>query len=156
MHMLMHRHIEKWEKSKVETVFSDSGRSCKFGGDSVFQPAGSRYFSHLFECKWAKDFTNRWHPYIPPFGFCRCAVCTCKVRYMCHCDDDDNNNDDDVEWEVRIWVRWDLSPLFSSLSTSFQNRANPNKGSLTNTPLSLTDWPGSERFRRFQTFQTQL
>ena len=21
----------------------------------------------------------RWHPYIPPFGFSRCAVCTCKV-----------------------------------------------------------------------------
>jgi len=44
---------------------TDSGRSCKFGGDSVFQPAGSR-----------------WHPYIPPFGFSRCAVCTCKEETL--------------------------------------------------------------------------
>ena len=38
------------------------GRGCNFGGDSFFHPAGSR-----------------WHPYIPPFGFSRCAICTCKV-----------------------------------------------------------------------------
>lgn len=37
------------------------GRGCNFGGDSFFHPAGSK-----------------WHPYIPPFGFSRCAICTCK------------------------------------------------------------------------------
>ena len=43
------------------------GRGCHFGGDSFFHPAGSR-----------------WHPYIPPFGFSRCAICTCKVKQGKH------------------------------------------------------------------------
>ena len=45
------------------------GRGCHFGGDSFFHPAGSR-----------------WHPYIPPFGFSRCAICTCKVIYRTKTD----------------------------------------------------------------------
>ena len=52
-----------------------------------------------------KDLANRWHPYIPPFGFSRCAVCTCKVRHIFYShlavdDDDDDDYDgggDDVE-----------------------------------------------------------
>jgi len=39
----------------------DSSQGCDFEGDNMFHPAGSK-----------------WHPYIPPFGFSRCAVCTCK------------------------------------------------------------------------------
>ena len=35
---------------------------CLLEGDKIFHPAGSR-----------------WHPYIPPFGFSRCATCTCQV-----------------------------------------------------------------------------
>ena len=41
------------------------------------------------------DLNDRWHPYIPPFGFSRCAVCTCKVRYMFYEDVADDGNDDD-------------------------------------------------------------
>jgi len=43
----------------------EDGRGCNFGGDSFFHPAGSR-----------------WHPYIPPFGFSRCAICTCKEETL--------------------------------------------------------------------------
>ena len=39
-----------------------TGRGCSFGSDATFHPEGSR-----------------WHPYIPPFGFSRCAVCRCQV-----------------------------------------------------------------------------
>lgn len=37
-------------------------RGCYFEGDKKFHPAGSK-----------------WHPYIPPWGFSRCALCTCKA-----------------------------------------------------------------------------
>ena len=67
-------------------------------------------------CNQAKDVCNRWHPYIkhlnilrwhlyiPPFGFSRCAVCTCKVRYIFYLavGDDDDYSGDDVEWVVSI------------------------------------------------------
>ena len=35
---------------------------CTLPGDAILHPAGSK-----------------WHPYIPPFGFSRCAVCTCQA-----------------------------------------------------------------------------
>lgn len=44
---------------------SDTGRSCTFGDDNILQPAGSR-----------------WHPYLPPFGFSQCTVCTCQERSL--------------------------------------------------------------------------
>lgn len=46
------------------------GRGCHFGEDSFFHPAGSK-----------------WHPYIPPYGFSRCVVCTCQESSLtvdCH------------------------------------------------------------------------
>jgi len=49
---------------------ADSGRGCTLGEHNRFHPEGSR-----------------WHPYIPPFGFSRCAVCTCQVDILsvaCH------------------------------------------------------------------------
>ena len=45
------------------------GRGCHFGEDSFFHPAGSK-----------------WHPYIPPYGFSRCVVCTCKVWHQLRLD----------------------------------------------------------------------
>ena len=39
-----------------------SGIGCFLEGDQVLHTPGSR-----------------WHPYIPPFGFSRCATCTCMV-----------------------------------------------------------------------------
>eukprot|EP00092_Neocalanus_flemingeri_P058871 GFUD01070264.1.p1 GENE.GFUD01070264.1~~GFUD01070264.1.p1 ORF type:complete len:935 (-),score=111.94 GFUD01070264.1:1839-4643(-) len=53
--------IEEGECCATCNSPSVDGRGCNFGGDSLFHPAGSK-----------------WHPYIPPFGFSRCAVCTCK------------------------------------------------------------------------------
>jgi len=48
----------------VETSVSQdrpsSRRGCHFEGDQKFHPAGSR-----------------WHPYLPPFGFSKCAICVC-------------------------------------------------------------------------------
>lgn len=44
------------------------GRSCNLG--TLHHPAGSK-----------------WHPYMPPFGFSRCAVCTCEdatLTVECH------------------------------------------------------------------------
>ncbi|XP_022249681.1 chordin-like isoform X3 [Limulus polyphemus] len=44
-------------------------RGCYFHGDKKFHLAGTR-----------------WHPYIPPFGFSRCAICKCDAksqRVMC-------------------------------------------------------------------------
>ena len=35
---------------------------CYFAGDGKYHTAGTK-----------------WHPYIPPFGFSRCATCTCRV-----------------------------------------------------------------------------
>eukprot|EP00095_Tigriopus_kingsejongensis_P008579 maker-scaffold167_size293163-snap-gene-1.25 protein:Tk08579 transcript:maker-scaffold167_size293163-snap-gene-1.25-mRNA-1 annotation:"short gasrtulation" len=43
------------------TEGTDRTRGCQFKGDQQFHVAGSR-----------------WHPYIPPFGFSRCATCTCR------------------------------------------------------------------------------
>ncbi|CAB4057349.1 CHRD [Lepeophtheirus salmonis] len=43
-------------------VTSDNSLGCVFSGDKKFHIAGTR-----------------WHPYIPPFGFSRCAVCTCDA-----------------------------------------------------------------------------
>jgi len=53
--------IEEGECCATCNSPSVDGRGCNFGGDSLFHPAGSK-----------------WHPYIPPFGFSRCAICTCK------------------------------------------------------------------------------
>ena len=55
--------IEEGSCCPTCTSPAEDGSGCHFGGDSFFHPAGSR-----------------WHPYIPPFGFSRCAICTCKVR----------------------------------------------------------------------------
>ena len=43
---------------------NESG-GCFLEGDQVLHPPGSR-----------------WHPYIPPFGFSRCATCTCDPESM--------------------------------------------------------------------------
>ena len=51
-----------------EVVQSEAG--CYFEGDKKFHLAGTR-----------------WHPYIPPWGFSRCAVCTCgadTLKVECH------------------------------------------------------------------------
>ncbi|XP_032781634.2 dorsal-ventral patterning protein Sog [Daphnia magna] len=44
----------------TKSVTESSRRGCHFEGDQKFHPAGSR-----------------WHPYLPPFGFSKCAVCVC-------------------------------------------------------------------------------
>ena len=36
---------------------------CEYEGDRRKHPAGTT-----------------WHPYIPPWGFSKCTICTCKVR----------------------------------------------------------------------------
>ena len=43
-------------------VQTNSTDGCLLGGNNRIHPAGSR-----------------WHPYIPPFGFSRCAICRCQV-----------------------------------------------------------------------------
>ena len=43
-------------------ITTNTGSGCFLEGDQVLHTPGSR-----------------WHPYIPPFGFSRCATCTCKV-----------------------------------------------------------------------------
>ena len=43
-------------------IYFLSGSGCHLEGDPVFHSPGSR-----------------WHPYIPPHGFSRCATCTCLV-----------------------------------------------------------------------------
>jgi len=43
----------------------DSGRGCLLGDNKRFHPVGSR-----------------WHPYIPPFGFSRCAICSCEEESL--------------------------------------------------------------------------
>ena len=51
-----------------EVVQSEAG--CYFEGDKKFHLAGTR-----------------WHPYIPPWGFSRCAVCFCgadTLKVECH------------------------------------------------------------------------
>ena len=45
-------------------VVQQEQRGCNFEGDGKFHPAGSR-----------------WHPYLPPFGFSKCAVCVCDVSF---------------------------------------------------------------------------
>lgn len=44
---------------------NDSHRVCFFDGDKKYHAAGSR-----------------WHPYIPPFGFSKCAICTCNATTL--------------------------------------------------------------------------
>ena len=46
-------------------ITSASGSGCYLEGDQVLHSPGSR-----------------WHPYIPPFGFSRCATCTCLVNIL--------------------------------------------------------------------------
>ena len=41
---------------------NSSSRGCFFEGDKQFHGAGTK-----------------WHPYLPPFGFDRCSLCTCRV-----------------------------------------------------------------------------
>ena len=53
--------IDKYVKS-VKTHFFFF-QACWFEGDKQFHLAGSK-----------------WHPYIPPWGFSRCALCTCLVN----------------------------------------------------------------------------
>ena len=43
----------------------DPSTGCFLEGDQVLHPPGSK-----------------WHPYIPPFGFSRCATCTCDPESM--------------------------------------------------------------------------
>ena len=50
------------ETKNTSSAVAALGR-CYFAGDGMHHTAGTK-----------------WHPYIPPFGFSRCAVCTCKVR----------------------------------------------------------------------------
>jgi chordin len=49
----------------TKTVTESSRQGCHFEGDQKFHPAGSR-----------------WHPYLPPFGFSKCAVCVCDVSRL--------------------------------------------------------------------------
>uniref|UniRef100_T1K4R0 VWFC domain-containing protein n=1 Tax=Tetranychus urticae TaxID=32264 RepID=T1K4R0_TETUR len=44
----------------VNGTLDNQAQGCFFDGDQKFHLAGSQ-----------------WHPYIPPFGFDRCSVCTC-------------------------------------------------------------------------------
>merc|ERR550534_2375283 len=49
--------------SRIESPTDKSSRrGCEFDGDNKFHPAGSR-----------------WHPYLPPFGFSKCAICVCDA-----------------------------------------------------------------------------
>jgi len=49
--------------SRMESSVDKASRpGCEFDGDNKFHPAGSR-----------------WHPYLPPFGFSKCAVCVCDA-----------------------------------------------------------------------------
>ena len=51
--------------SRMEPSIDKSSRpGCEFEGDNKFHPAGSR-----------------WHPYLPPFGFSKCAICVCDVSF---------------------------------------------------------------------------
>ncbi|XP_076365142.1 chordin-like isoform X1 [Tachypleus tridentatus] len=51
------------------TAIEKKPRGCFFEGDKKFHLAGTR-----------------WHPYLPPFGFSRCAVCTCdEVTLQVEC-----------------------------------------------------------------------
>ena len=43
----------------------DQGTGCFLEGDQILHPPGSK-----------------WHPYIPPFGFSRCATCTCDPESL--------------------------------------------------------------------------
>jgi len=47
------------------TLRPSTGRGCSLGGNLRVYPEGSR-----------------WHPYIPPFGFIRCSVCTCQMHTL--------------------------------------------------------------------------
>ena len=40
--------------------------SCYYDGDKRWHQAGTK-----------------WHPYVPPFGYVTCAICSCMVRYFC-------------------------------------------------------------------------
>ncbi len=44
-------------------VRAEDPKRCYFEGDKKYHTAGVK-----------------WHPYIPPFGFSRCATCTCNVN----------------------------------------------------------------------------
>ena len=48
-----------------EETQEDQGTGCFLEGDQILHPPGSK-----------------WHPYIPPFGFSRCATCTCDPESM--------------------------------------------------------------------------
>ena len=48
-----------------EEIQEDQGTGCFLEGDQILHPPGSK-----------------WHPYIPPFGFSRCATCTCDPESM--------------------------------------------------------------------------
>ncbi|XP_067139596.1 dorsal-ventral patterning protein Sog isoform X2 [Centruroides vittatus] len=47
--------------ANVNGTAEEAIRGCYFEGDKKFHSAGSQ-----------------WHPYIPPFGFSTCAICTCQ------------------------------------------------------------------------------
>ena len=54
------------------------GECCSTCSD--IQPNGSSY------CEYEGDGRKHlagttWHPYIPPWGFMRCAICTCPVSF---------------------------------------------------------------------------
>ncbi|KFM80976.1 Dorsal-ventral patterning protein Sog, partial [Stegodyphus mimosarum] len=48
-----------------ETSLHRSQRLCFFEGDKKYHVAGSR-----------------WHPYVPPFGFSKCSLCTCEPKTL--------------------------------------------------------------------------
>ena len=55
-------YISRKKLPNLEICLFFSGSGCHLEGDPVFHSPGSR-----------------WHPYIPPHGFSRCATCTCLV-----------------------------------------------------------------------------
>ena len=56
--------IPEGECCSTCAIQTNSTAGCvDLGGNSRIHPPGSR-----------------WHPYIPPFGFSRCAICSCQVQ----------------------------------------------------------------------------
>ncbi|XP_067851344.1 chordin [Heptranchias perlo] len=59
--------IEAKDEKKTE---ADQVEGCYFDGDRKWHPAGTT-----------------WHPFVPPFGYVKCAVCTCKgATGEVHCE----------------------------------------------------------------------
>ncbi|XP_069753177.1 chordin isoform X2 [Narcine bancroftii] len=61
---------EKNEEKDEKKIRTEQVEGCYFDGDKKWHPAGTT-----------------WHPFVPPFGYVKCAVCSCKgATGEVHCE----------------------------------------------------------------------